>query len=425
MKASFFLVVLVAITMISCTENGNVLKKDAVKTQNGIQRICENTEYDEKVNAIAIAVCSITENSEAMLQLLVAVDKNLGFGMNEEVRLVDILFPEESKIIDIKKDDISILSKLMCDALKVTPKSTIKENLDNEIVRFILENDIKIYFPYSDEWDKKTTPIVVPANTNQRVGDDILAYSLNKGKVEKKILSNISHKNLETTPTFAILPDPTPYSELPEFIEGIYTKNGVSWITRLTKVDIVFGKDTEEPKTHWYDDKGYIYRIFIDNYSFHQLDEGFIWVCPEVRTKVLLANINGKDTTIVSTADNTREFTVKEVKKGYEKGAFIAVQDWRPEFDNSVMTIAVWEEDGGDPIQIPIELSILGKFSIKTAITIHSRDDYQGVIPAFERSVYFQTCRIPFGSNGITSDAFAYYWCGNAKFAIKYQKIKK
>lgn len=415
------LLALSAVAFFACNERSEVEK--SMRTEAAKQQIKADSYYAEHVDFIAQAVCKSIDNVEVMNQLMVAIEKNLLFGMNEEVRLIDILFPQESKIIDLQKDNIWFLHKHLCSAFGIEPDSKLEYFLDDPIVRFIIENDIEIYFPYSDQWDGTQMPLVMPSNNHQKVGENVPAYVLSEGSIKETQIEKITHDFFEKTPVLAILSDDIPYSELPRFVDGIFEHNGVVWDPRKPSGGISWGGDLNmDPK--WYNNPKYIYRIIIDNYSFHEYDGGILWVRPEVKTQVLLANIKGKDTTITSASINVREFTMKEVRKGLEAGAFIAVQDWRPEFDNSVMTVAVWEVDGGSPVNIPIELSILGKFSIKTSIPVGSLDDFQGQIPPFERDVYFLTCRTNFG-NGLTPDGFAYYRCGNAKFAIKYQRIER
>ena len=115
-----------------------------------------------------------------------------------------------------------------------------------------------------------------------------------------------------------------------------------------------------------------------------------------------------------------------EVKEGIEApGSWILSWNWKPIPKNSSLTVAFWEEDGGDNIDVPIDLSIANKFSLKTTLTIGSHDDFCGQIPQIERETYFTTCKVPIGNNGLTSDGFAYIWCGAAKFAIKFTVIDK
>ena len=63
-----------------------------------------------------------------MNQILIGINKNLLFGMGEELRLRDILFPYESKIIDPEKEK-NLFYSLTISAKTNPPESTAKTSI--------------------------------------------------------------------------------------------------------------------------------------------------------------------------------------------------------------------------------------------------------------------------------------------------------
>ncbi|MDR1543726.1 MAG: hypothetical protein LBS50_04815 [Prevotellaceae bacterium] len=415
MRKFILFVAIAASGLVACNKSDVALENTASR-----QKAPKTT--DVVLDSISQIICEISDNTAAMQQVLSAVNQNLLFGMDEYVYVRDILFPEESKIID-RNVDISTLTELLRTAFKVDTKLSLKENLANPLVSYVVENEIQIYFPYSARWDKTTKPFVVPVEDEQN-DKDVFAYTKDKNGLKKFVIAHVTEKYLRENPVLAVMAGEVPYEKLPKFNEGIYEKDGIIWMVRIPKEKMIFDFSNDDEK-HGYDDPNYVYRIYIGNYSFHELDEGIIWRRPEVRTKVILATLNGNDTTYESHADYQREFTRDEVDNGTEIPDRVAIQDWDPSPNKTVMTVTVWEVDGGNDTAIPIDMSIPNKFTLKTSITIGNKNDFQGVLPAMERDVYFITAKTAVGNAGLTPDGFAYYWCGNAKFSIKYMLIPR
>jgi hypothetical protein len=416
-----FIVAVATLGLVACNKSEVAL--------DNIPPIQKAPKTNEVLDQVSQIICGISDNTAAMQQILSAVNQNLLFGMDEYVYVRDVLFPNESKIFD-KSVDISTLSELLRTAFGVEPNLDLKGNMENPLVNFVVTNEIQIYFPYSETWDKTTKPFIVPVEIENEKGDEnVIAYTKGQSGVEKFVIPKVTEKYLQENHVLAVMESSVPYENLPAFNQGIFEKDGTIWMVRIPK-EIKFGPlhlDGNDDNTiAWYDSTQYIYRIYLDNLSFHELDDGIIWTRPEVKFQALTAVINPNDTNVVKSAVHSREFKKREIANGKEiERSYLINADWKPSTANTSLTIAVWEDDGGDSKDYPIDLSIPNKFTLKTTISIKNKDDFQGQLPAMERDVFFITAKIPFGGNGLTSDDFAYYWCGAAKFALKYEIISR
>lgn len=441
MKKARILIALVAIViMVGCSKETDIVSKNGCPQKILSKESMESPEYEANVDSISRIICSIVTNREIMNQILIGVNKNLLFGMGEELRLRDILFPYESKIIDPEKEkDLFYITELFCKAFKVIPKSKIEDNMHNDLVSFIIKNEIEIYFPYSDKWDKNKLPLIVPVVYSQYgenkydkrnpIAMNVKAYRLSDNeKLEALSIDKVDLDFLKFNPIFAIRSDRMSYDVLPEFNKGEFfsKETNTIWITRIKGLDEIDFGSKYELKPKWYNVKKHFYRIYLSNLSFHEFDGTWIFKNgPEVRFKSFIGYKSPDGTEEISTSsDYYREFTMDEVKEGIEAPSCWPLSwNWKPIPENSSLTVAFWEEDGGSNIDVPIDLSIANKFSLKTTLTIGSHDDFCGQIPQIERETYFVTCKVPIGSNGLTSDGFAYIWCGAAKFAIKFTVV--
>ncbi|MDR0830830.1 MAG: hypothetical protein LBN95_12100 [Prevotellaceae bacterium] len=379
MKKSFVLcAAFLALSLVSCD------KKDAILTdENSVVQRAPIKGGDVMLDSIAKIICNISDNNILMNEVLKGIDDNLYFGFDEELRLIDVLFPDESKIIR-NKLSIATLTEVLRTAFGVIPNSTVKSNLNNKMIEYIVEYDTHIYFPYSEDWNR-VTQLEVTSFSDEDNLKGLFAYKKKNGEIQPFKL-DLTDDYMVDHPILVISQNTTPYDALPNFIGGIYEKDGVIFATRFEHNFVIFDDDVT-PKPYCSPDS--IYALYVGNVKCtERFDVGH---GPELRFKFVTARINNSDTIRETYTVASYNFTKKEVKNGtINTTSTKLVGDWKVE---SVFGgYEIYEEDPGykTQVDIPIELSISTYVTFKTTIPIGKHDDeiYQTGLGRVE---YFST----------------------------------
>jgi hypothetical protein len=116
----------------------------------------EQIQQKENLNSIALTVVNIADSKEIFNEIHSAVSISLNTGLDEQYRFKDILYPTESKIPSLKSSAINFGTKFK-DAIR---KDKLKSSSPENIEAFIISEDVQIYWPYSEEWDGFTEPVI-------------------------------------------------------------------------------------------------------------------------------------------------------------------------------------------------------------------------------------------------------------------------
>ncbi|MDR2683970.1 MAG: hypothetical protein LBB53_01140 [Prevotellaceae bacterium] len=412
MKKSLFFAAIAAIVMSACQ------KAELADNNNlpAMQRA--NIKQNVMLDTISQIICALSDDKAVQMEILDGVNENLYFGMDEELRLRDILFPAESKIIR-DPSSIKTLTERFRNAFGVKPNSKLSDNLENEYVNYILENEIHIYFPYSRAITETPTIVVVDVEEVEEIDNPSLifsAYRKDNGKIQS-LKVELNDKFMEERALWIITHNTTPYEDLPRFIVGEFIKKDVIFATRTAKFGLI--DEPDEPTYGEFDNPNIIYTLHVGNVICSTTDFD---VCkgPEIMFKFITARMNGTDPVKETYTAAKYLFTRKECKNKTERlTTNVLVDDWR--VTSIYGGFEVYEEDPGynTTRNIPIELSVPNYVNFSTTIPIGKYDDdiYK---TSLNRVAYFSTAKSDF-FNGFTTDGWPRRGAGgNITFAFKY-----
>lgn len=266
---NFFIVIssLLTTVMSSCSneELDNIPKAESKLETKAVG-------YGVDMLNVAQLLTIIDIDQSVMDEVKRGVERSLSYGLDEEYRFTDMLNPGASKLRRSTKS-LKLIEK-MNEKLN-SSRSLLKTSRSNtDFFNFLSENDIQIYWPYSEDWDGKTLPTITynPENGNE---------DWNYGFVYKKDENNEIHIDtvvvdedyFQKNPVWIINRNETKYTDLPNFENGEYVKNGVIFDQPVNdKVRASVGSTPNwTPET----DPNLIYSFYIQNMRvYNQLDGG-------------------------------------------------------------------------------------------------------------------------------------------------------
>jgi len=127
------------------------------KETNDIGLTAEQIKQKENLNSIALIVLDIADSKEIFNEVHSAVIISLNYGLDEQYRFKDILYPTESKIPSLKSTKIGNFGTKFRDAIRT---NRLKSTSSEDIETFILSEDVQIYWPYSQNWDGVSEPVI-------------------------------------------------------------------------------------------------------------------------------------------------------------------------------------------------------------------------------------------------------------------------
>ena len=127
------------------------------KETNDIGLTAEQIKQKENLNSIALIVLDIADSKEIFNEVHSAVNISLNYGLDEQYRFKDILYPTESKIPSLKSTKINDFGTKFKDAIRT---NRLKSSSSEDIETFILSEDVQIYWPYSQNWDGVSEPVI-------------------------------------------------------------------------------------------------------------------------------------------------------------------------------------------------------------------------------------------------------------------------
>jgi hypothetical protein len=157
--------------------------------KNDIYLTTEQIQQKENLNSIALTVVNIADSREIFNEIHSAVNISLSTGLDEQYRFKDILYPAESIIPSLKSFTINFRTKFK-NAIKT---DKLKSSSSEDIESFILSEDVQIYWPYSEEWDGITEPVITfdpIADIDENIGFKRIIKSDGSIKIDTVIVND-------------------------------------------------------------------------------------------------------------------------------------------------------------------------------------------------------------------------------------------
>lgn len=196
------------------TRESSVQKADApVKGDNGKLNLNQN---DRELFAKNLAI-SFANAPQSFSELNSAIHVVVGYGLDENLKLYDIL-----------NTDNSVFLSSSCQVN--TLRSVLEESIDLSKYGFTDNNyysNLQLYWPYHDDWNKKTTPVICFAPENETI-ESVIGYYYENGNIDS---INVTAKSIdeESIPVIIINKSETHYADYPDFKNDKWEKNGIIW----------------------------------------------------------------------------------------------------------------------------------------------------------------------------------------------------
>lgn len=227
-------------TVASCSNeelDGLPQEKPELETKSVVNEV--------ELSTVAQLLASIEIDQSVMDEVKAGVDRSLKYGLDEEYRFTDMLRPESSKIQ--RNSNQSLLVTRMSE--KLGDQSDLSKNIDVSLDFFNLlsNNDVQIYWPFSDNWDGSTLPIILCATDNSKYAYKP-CFTDDGGVIMESV--NTSREFLENNTVWIISKNETTYDELPDFENGefvnkdgvfFYSKIASEWLNKMQSKSTLFG----------------------------------------------------------------------------------------------------------------------------------------------------------------------------------------
>lgn len=191
----------------------------------------ESPDYNESEDSEKIAqlMTSIPLTKEIVNEVFSATQKGLENGIEESYYFADVLSDTPAKSASRASSE-SQESFLGCELRSALSKTRSNSQIDADLLQY---GDYQIYWPYSEDWDGETQPVItfVPKDENQLWN---YGYKQTDNGIETVI---VDEKYMESNPVWIINKADFSYDELPNFNNGEFVKNGISYCPRKIITD--------------------------------------------------------------------------------------------------------------------------------------------------------------------------------------------
>ncbi|MDR1524053.1 MAG: hypothetical protein LBS79_02200 [Tannerella sp.] len=166
------------------------------------------------------------------------VEKSRSYGLDEEIRFIEILQPQNTKVNKFAGNNL-LTGKLKECIRNVNKNSLVSAQFTgDEMESFLCNNNVQIYWPYLENWDGKEIPVISYSNYDNEDDDvsDVVAYRRIKdisGKYELESFI-INEEYAMNHPVWIISKNEFEYNNLPDFNNGEFKKNGIIFAQETT-----------------------------------------------------------------------------------------------------------------------------------------------------------------------------------------------
>lgn len=175
----------------------------------------DNIVYDDS-KAIADLMTSIPLTEEIVNEVFSAVTNGIENGIEESYYFADVLSESAKSATRSTNSE----SKLGTEIRRILNTTRSNSSIDNDILEL---GDYQIYWPYSEDWDGKTKPVItfVPEDNSQLWN---YGFKQTDNGIETII---VDEEYMENNPVWIINKADIPYDELPNFNNNEFSKGGI------------------------------------------------------------------------------------------------------------------------------------------------------------------------------------------------------
>ena len=366
----------------------------------------------DKLDNVAVIVCGILEDKSDCDEVKYGVDANIMYGLDEELRFVDLLSPQKSKILDNSSKNSSFSKRLALAFDEAKTKSDDTYDLET----FVLNDNVQIYWPYSENWDGTEMPTVtfnplLPIDENigyKKVFLDNGDYRIDKIVVDEEYCVN--------HPVWIINQNETDYDDIPSFVDDEYKKGDVIYLQQSF--------DTKSETLSYLNDSSKIYEIQIGEVRCTKQYD-IIWNGgADLYFKMIGTRQTGEKFAEVDYNNGSLSAKLKrsDIRKKKWIQYYSAVNvDWSPnELENGFL---LYENDGGNKEKsfdgnLTFQISKL-KISCEFSFPYGKRDEviYQMI---WDRCAFFSGNKGENDPNVTLNNNWRVYKAGNVEWTMPY-----
>lgn len=374
--------------------------EDELLTPPGLTEPLSNNVSEDSEN-IAQLMASIPLTKEIVNEVFSATQNGLENGIEESYYFADVLSESSAKSASRASNTSqkSILGRELRSALN---KSRSGNQVDVDLLQ---SGDYQIYWPYSENWDGKTQPVItfVPKDENQLWN---YGYKQTDNGIETII---VDEEYMESNPVWIINQADFSYDELPNFNNNEFAKNGISYCPRKA----IYAESSHQTASTRATGLP-VYTVYLGKLmSEHQYDK--VWSGGS-EFAIRMGAIEHMEITSEEQVDskNARINYVrvcrsrKDIKKKRwaELTGCVLSSDWQPNENNAAFSIYEEDQGGSKNYEASLSVKILGKdigFSIKMPYGSHDDKIYNQI---YTRNFMFSTNNSP----GTIHSSGGVYW---------------
>ncbi|MFV0585396.1 MAG: hypothetical protein ACK5N4_25550 [Parabacteroides gordonii] len=198
-----------------------------VSVPDGMPRT-KSVENTVELSTVAQLLASIEIDQAVMNEVKAGVERSRKYGLDEEYRFTDMLKPSLSKIQ--RSSESSVLLQKMADVFNAQQEQLKLGVSSFDFFNCLSDNDIQIYWPFSEKWDGYTQPILLYATDDNNRACKI---HIEGGIIDVDTIST-TREFMKNNTVWIISINETSYDELPDFENGEYVnKDGVFFYSEI------------------------------------------------------------------------------------------------------------------------------------------------------------------------------------------------
>lgn len=403
MKKQFFIMPVLAMAVLASCEQENFSE-----INEGVSNELDNNSSmvsGIQLSSVAYMLSDLSFDINVCNEVHGAVTDALRCGLDESYYFHEILDGRENKIAT-KSYDNSGLGAIIYDYLSsIQTKSTDAGLIDADL---LMNSDIQIYWPYSENWDGVSMPAITFAPEDESQ-DWNYAYVMDNGKIDTIV---VNEEYMEQHPVWIINKSDIPYDALPNFVNGEFVKNNVAYIRSAENSDEEF--PTFVPQTKSGEP---VYTVYLGKMMSEKQHDSvwsggseFVVQCGAVGD-LQITNENQLTSSNIKVTTMTVLLSRKDIKnKKWKTMNSILVSNWYPNELNAAFM--VHEDDNSGEIHVEkFTLSVkLGKiFSINIDLKRQMQDDYI-YKTVYDRNFIFSTNNNLGNGNWAVNTSRGVYW---------------
>lgn len=338
---------------------------------------------DTKIIKLAEGLVESSLSLELVKEMHNDVSTSLKYGLDEVSYLTDAM-----------KHTSTITSRKKASRLSASLQANSEYN---DLMETIKMGDYQIYWPYSEDWDGKTLPVISFVDTDNEDDQFIAAFAPVK-RGDKIVMDTIliDEKYATNNPVWIVRKSDIDYQALPNFSKGEFTKNGILFSTASQA--LVSNQE-----------KVYTMKLgrFMSSKQYDPWTKGGSEFMIYITETSVNTQLPGSPADLGATT-HVNSIFVDRPRKAISKKQWadvnaIGISNWRPEVHKT--TLVIMEKDwgglsGGNEEDIPYDIPVTGAdgktFNVKGSIKVITKDDHVAT-RVYDRSYIFSNLNF---SNG-------------------------